>query len=388
MKTFSKILIFSAVLVISVSAKTDDTLNPEKAMSIARQLVGANTVQVRPFKNADSSHQFIAVETRDPTVPDYSNPSKIAILEGVSGFYRLHKTTLNVAPDDSALYGSAHSKKLNNPAERWGIIDIDGDGTHEIFAIDASFGSGMGSHHIELYDIKHETLNSAVISYSWGRSPEPVDIETVPSPSQKSVSDWLLTRSASLIADLGLSPQDDEVAIWERMNGKGLYQGAIKIRRFPGKLPFDRLGSLVCELSDGHMIWYSFFKDAVYAYDRNSNSHFVVYAPSNIYEYPNGMVAGKNYLWLGITVPANRHSPSDRSILAYHKSKAKLENIPITNLGEILCKKNSTDCGDDPDAIQGGLSLSNGKLVVNKTPLNLPKGVDKDELASGKNCKE
>jgi len=108
----------------------------------------------------------------------------------------------------------------------------------------------------------------------------------------------------------------------------------------------------------------------------------------NIYEYPNGMVAGKNYLWLGITVPANRHAPSDRSILAYHKSKAQLEIIPITNLGKILCQKNSTDCGDDPDAIQGGISSTKGKLIVNKIPLNLPKSVDTEELASGKNCKQ
>lgn len=376
------------------SLSATEVMSNEQAMSIAREVVGPHVLKAEVCLSKDSGRQYIAAEDAAPHKFDYDGHA-LVILEVTEGAYRL-KETFVVAPDED--YLDPYKKhiirgvKLHHsaPIDRWGFVDIDGNGDCSVYALDASYGSGGGGHKIQIYSINSNTIGYVWINYQWGRSPGPLEIKVTPGSSQPAIYDWLRARSEKLISDLDLSQDHTELGIWEKNHGRGYYYGPVKVHRVPGKLTPSSIGnSVYCRVKDGIILWYSMFKEAVYAYDAKKNSHFLVYAPRDNYDYVTSMVAGRAYLWLGAYVKNIKSNKMELSILAYHKKTSKLETIPIEVPKRILDTSFYTP---DSEEYYGAIKLSeklsskNGVLLIDNTPIKLPKSIGSGEFKDAHDC--
>jgi hypothetical protein len=360
-------------------------MDRDEAMALARRVVGADVLEVIPYIDRGSSHQKVAVLAKDPESACCPRQANVFLLDGMGRTFRSIKTELTTVQDEGDLIPESMPKdRKPGRVPRWGIVDIDDDGIHEIFSIGYSYGSASGGYSISLYSSDTELVDTAGISFSWGKPPDPVEFSIASKRKEKIVTDWLLEQSDALTEKFGLIDPDDETYIWEKNNGTGFHQGKIKLHEVNGQVKTE--GSTSCVVHDGEMVWTSYFKGDIYGYDSKRDIHFVIYSPSNTYEWANFMVAGKEYLWLGVTLPTELYDPDKRSILTYHKTNGELKSFPVPELGKLLCYKPG-QCTNDIEAISNGFTVKNGKLELLGKQLTLPESISDDELKGASTCK-
>ena len=374
------------VLFAQIPAMADNlpTLSQEAAIAIARRLVGADTLEAIPYSDSNSAHQFIGVLAQDPDAICCPYEAKIYVLEGIGQTFKIHKTELTTVREFSDIIPENLSHENLSKIARWGVIDIDNDGIHEIFSIGLSYGSGGGSYSIQLYDSSSQQANIVRIDFAWGKPPGLSEFIINSKSKKDTISNWLLEKLNELTDNIGLINKQDEIFIWEQNNGTGFYNGKVKLHEVEGSI--DVGASLVCEVKDGDFRWLSYFKESVYGYNQKRNIHFLLYSPSNSYEWIGKIIASKTYVWFGITVPDDKYNLTKRSLIVYNKTNGNLELIKVPGLGQILCSKLSIDCGSDPDSISKGFLMKNSKLTVFGKALKLPAFIKADEFKGATQC--
>lgn len=281
-------------------------ISREEALGIAKERVGARIIQVVPFRNRDSSHQYIAVLDAVPiSIGDpFPYPkAAVKVLEGDEDIYQVLETELKVGD----MFGPL----------RFGVLDVDQDGNKEIYTITRDGGTGWYGFQIQVYDtLTHEyyTLQGGG-SYS---DPSPEVEFSANTKEKKNLANWFRQEAAKLNLNVEKSEYDKAIQAWLRDNGRGFYEGQLKVRYFDGELTIG--STALCTVDDGEYIWRSYFKGAVLGYDKTKDASFVVYVPDNAYEWVSYLVSGKQYLWM---------SPRDKPLLALDKTHFTLRSLPI-----------------------------------------------------------
>lgn len=83
---------------------------------------------------------------------------------------------------------------------------------------------------------------------------------------------------------------------WLNANGK-VKDGTLKLRRISGLHPF--LSSPTFPLTDGDIVYTAFFKGCVWAYDKKRDESFVVYSPTDMYDWPDKLLKSGDWLLIG-----------------------------------------------------------------------------------------
>lgn len=317
----------------------------EEAIAVAREVVGADTREAISFRNKDSKLQYIAVIAKAPDEEQlYTSRERmtIYILEGIRDVYQIHKTGMNAFDPFSSPSPSSEDtlEKKRYLQSLFGVIDIDNDGNKEIYSIEREGGSGSYGFWIKVYDSPKKEVYELEAS---GEYSEPsLSTEISDNSSQKEgLSVWLRQKAKELILYYEEeNSYDKAVRDWIRSNGKGFYKGKVKIYEFPGKIP-ESGASIGCKVDDGEFIWLSYFKGALFGYNKSRDVYFVVYVPWTAYDWIRSMVSGKQYLWL------KEHSEGNR-ILAFHKRAQTLEVIstPESYVGDLQVKDSTLYLGD------------------------------------------
>lgn len=329
----------------------------EEALSAARvTTIGAKTIDAIPFRNRDRDEQYIAVIADDPEVLPAPPRAKVFLLEGSNGVFQVRDTKIYA-------YNRSPSRSVNSQeiTSSFGVIDIDEDGNKEVYAVYGGGGSAAYGVTIGVYDSITGEIYSLTYGGEYGSVPN-VNLSKNAS-RKKGVSTWL-SKMASERMDKengDVKSYVDEIQTWQRNNGKGFYKGQIRIQEFKGQIPTS--GSILCKVDDGNVEWVSYFKGALFGYDKSQDVHFVVYVPWTVYSAVPSMIAGKQYLWLGITM--------DNGILALDKKERKLEVITVPELRQQL---NSTE----RQAIDntGNLEIDSKGLYFGNTLLTLPSSIN------------
>lgn len=73
-----------------------------------------------------------------------------------------------------------------------------------------------------------------------------------------------------------------ELAEWFISNA-GIKNGIVRIKEYPGRIPCKASENTRAE--DRNYLFVSYFKDAIYRYDKKRNKHAIIYAPEDNYEW-------------------------------------------------------------------------------------------------------
>lgn len=83
-----------------------------------------------------------------------------------------------------------------------------------------------------------------------------------------------------------------ELVEWFISNG-GIKNGLVKIKEYPGKIPWD--SSEITKVEDKNYLFISYFKGPVYRYDKKSKKHAIIYAPEDEYDWCDALASdGRN----------------------------------------------------------------------------------------------
>ena len=83
----------------------------------------------------------------------------------------------------------------------------------------------------------------------------------------------------------------------------------------------DTGGTIFCEIEDDNYQWISYFKGALFAYEKATNEHYVVYVPEHSYVYINSMVLGERYLWLNLI--------NKKGVFVFDKKRKVFDLVPF-----------------------------------------------------------
>jgi hypothetical protein len=339
----------------------------DEALAEANETIGASTVDVIPFRNAaDSDQQYIAVITDPPgakTLPKnpYPEGSQEArefflseetwcawespvVIQPCYSIKVLLKTDVTspevIDPGLAAFdYATASHKyvegkfvedRTSEAAYRkrlLGVVDIDEDGNKEVYSMYRSLsGVGTGTYLVkiwlydsltqEVYELKgmEEITSTTINPHFTGK--RPID----------EFATWMREKADTLnLFNHRNDPYSQEVREWIRNNGAGFDEGQPKIVEHRGQIP-ESGGSTACYVDDGEFEWRSYFKGALFGYDKSRGVHYIVWVPESNYDWVREIVAGKRYLWFDII--------KDEGLLVFDKEAQALAVIPAPELKE------------------------------------------------------
>ena len=412
----------------------------EDALAEAKENVGAEAIDVIPFRNADSNQQYIAVitdppkdKTREIPDPNSSEEEKaefyfteeyrcahtqvlhqcypIKILQKTEGY---SPEVLDIDPDsdpDLAAYDSAFDAdniefvdgKLSTDAltpepdyrnSLLGVIDVDEDGNKEVYSMfraTPSAGTGLYTIKIRLYDSltgelyelkgKAEPTSTTVNPHFTGKRPKE---EFSTWMHQK--ADALVLNRANKVKDEEWEQlteeerQDKEIQEWKGKNGVGFDEGQLNIEEHKGPIPEPPDYQSGCSVDEEAWEWRAYRKGALFGYDKVNDTHFVIWVSKSNYDFITDMVAGKRYLWLGVV--------KEDGLLVFDKEAQALVVIPVPELkGADLVK------GHDYPRVF--LQVTGSSLYYKPywwssrplTPVTLPDAINaEDEFESATGC--
>jgi hypothetical protein len=372
-------------------------ISQEEALAVARQNIGADTVDAIPFRNIDSDQQYIAVITK---TPDDERPGcvppvwTVHLLEGTEGMYHEVPDLRMKACDFKGVPNVDYSTYEGNHFPEWyrkklfSVIDVDDDGNKEVHSVVREGGMGSG------YTFRVDVYSSLERRHYWlaavGEFSSPMlTYDTSTNLAQNSkVAGWMQEKARNLTFNkpVGKTTTPDEqerlykeaVEEWLRANGRGFYEGKVDVREHPGDIP--SLGSTVaCSVDDEGFRWLSYFKGALFGYDESRHTYFVVYVPYSEYGWVDRMVAGKRYLWLEVG--------TNDGILAFDKESRALKIVPVPELSNFV-KETTSQSGETypirlHDEDYRGLNVSDGSLRLGNTRLTLPAYIKTEEELAG-----
>ena len=315
---------------------------------------------------SNKCYQIKILQRTEDTSNEVTDPSMIA-------FDRIFRKTTAEGTGDSAAVGSNYRDSL------LGVEDVDDDGNKEVFSIVREAGSGSYSIKIKLYDSLNKKTYELAGAAEHGRSTVNPAF-TGDSPSKEEYASWMRQKIDELVLFNKEGKAQDtewqqmteeqrynrEVQNWWRNNGVGFYKGQPELEEFEGKIP-ESGGSVACSLDDGEFEWLSYFKGALFRYNKSNNTHSVVYIPESAYDWVSFMVSGKKYLWL--------NTKKDNGLLVFNKETEALEVIPVTEMQSSEVPQGRFD-----------LRYANASLYLGNMPLSLPASLDEDELESAVAC--
>ncbi len=88
-----------------------------------------------------------------------------------------------------------------------------------------------------------------------------------------------------------------ELLTWFIENG--VLKDIIKIKEFPGRIPFN--ASVTARLEDEHCIFVGFHKGPIYRYDKIKNTHAIIYASYDEYDWPESFEWDGENLYVKLT---------------------------------------------------------------------------------------
>ena len=370
-------------------------ISEEEALAIAKTYVGAPAIKAIPFRNISSDDQYIAVAATPPgsecSTPNVICGRRIFLLEGTD----LVETTDDPRGSDIGYHKVPDLDMLARAIEirpSFGVLDIDDDGNKEVYSIfrETSAGSGYAyemkvytSSEGELYwlRVSGEYSSPAILTYS-------SDIER-----NASIHHWMLKKAGELSyfqsgvpgESAKIKPYRDAILEWLRDHGRGFYRGPLDIHEFRGKLP----PSAICGVDDGTYKWFSFFKGPVVGHNRSKDSSFVIYVPYSEYGSVDGMVVGKQYIWLSLA--------TDGKIIVFDKESPALKTLQVPEVASSQLDKfeSKTESGYTlPGTLNGALDVSDSSLYVIRPTVNnqkrirltMPDYIAADEFANATTC--
>jgi hypothetical protein len=345
----------------------------DEAIALAKETVGASTIDVIPFRNADSGDQYIAVIRTStgskPPPTDYTstmnkNPSytelapfcpteipghhqcyEVTVLQGTEGLSpEVFDTGMEVYDgkfDDA--YNLQTSERYTTPEQEYidslfGVEDFDEDGNKELYSIHRHGGSASYTVTVRVYDtLERETYE---LKGSGPYMQRTLDTRfTGSTPPKAELSNWMKQKldEKNFAAETAAQeinedqeneweqmPQQEryvtEAQTWLRSHGKGFYKGKLAIEEFKGEIPYSEDPS--CYIDEGELQWATYFKGPLFGYNKSKDTHFIVFIPEGEIGWVRTMVSGKQYLWLGLS--------RDDGVLAFNKEAQTLEVIPAT----------------------------------------------------------
>ncbi|MEM7534923.1 MAG: hypothetical protein AAF639_22285 [Chloroflexota bacterium] len=177
-----------------------------------------------------------------------------------------------------------------------GVVDIENDGKMEIFGFDYFAGNAAYSFGITIYSTANEHIYTV---RGDGMHGEPYPDVHIPSGMPEIMRNWVYTKVNNLLdLDAPKTISQQEYLIWIQNNGKGFKEGEVILHKREGPLPSN--SAIVCEIDEENYRWVSYYKSAVWGYDKRANKSFLLFVPEEYYFlYIRRMVSTKNYLWLG-----------------------------------------------------------------------------------------
>ena len=186
-----------------------------------------------------------------------------------------------------------------------GVVDLSENENEDIFFVSQSGGTGGHLISLSLINIKKEELIRLSLWFSSQAS------EAV---TQVSTSDYFFgedfQREEEFLESIkyeygyiGEKEINEEIDnpdfayyFWAKDNGN-IEDGRMNIRRYKGRR--KTRASIEDELRKGGITYTAYFKGGVVAYDQESNEHFVLFHPDNMYSWPTVLRLIGSYLLIG-----------------------------------------------------------------------------------------
>lgn len=253
-------------------------LSKEEAMSVARKELGGNILQAIPFVYKEK--QLIAVR-RSEKDSDFTHNVLIIELNGTS-----YKKIWQAPESPTSNFDDLKFKLFT-------VENLNNDNQPELVYMDRNFGTLSGSTEVFVYSLKNEQTYSIIITESVNyqeSTGQVVEIsENLKLAENKLIMEWLKKRLKDLnilrepkdpkkIPALSTDPKlSEERWIQENSLKNGeLKNKKIQIHWYNGEPP--NVGDIQSEVTDGHMIYRTYFKSGVYAIDIKKKRFYVVYA--------------------------------------------------------------------------------------------------------------
>jgi hypothetical protein len=281
----------------------------------------------------------------------------------------------------------------------WGVVDLDDDGNKEVYSVyRAHTGAGTGPYMVKVW--LYDSLTGEV--YELTAEAEVTSATLNPQftnePPKESFSAFMYQKADALTwIDQGGEASDEdwqrmteqeryqhEVRIWLRNHGEGFYEGSVKVEAFEGPPP-ETGTTIVCSLVDGDFEWWSYFKGAMFGFDKTKDIHYVLWVPDSNYAWVTSIVAGQRYLWLS--------RAKDGELLTYNKDAQALVLLPIPELEETPTAPLSplSESARIDLLLKGstlyGQWMRPGQTSFVKIPLTLPEEINmEEEFESAASC--
>jgi len=253
-----------------------------KAKQVAYSVLAGDILRAVCYRNLDSPHIFIAALRRgseidfDPTV---------FVLEQIGQTYK-------VIWKSDRLFGTSPTT--------FEVRDVDGDGNREVVFEDQSYGTGGGSRRLMIYSTSNSRLFSVTESLNWQNRAGPVspeiEIKPADSPEMIRVLEAVAKSRGFLQPGTVVDFDSAEFSVqrWHKENGTRT-SGTVRIKHYQGYPPCK--ASVVVTLDAGTILWMSFFKGPLIAYEKLNDRHFVAYSAAWSYNWVKSLVFDGQRLW-------------------------------------------------------------------------------------------
>ncbi len=186
-----------------------------------------------------------------------------------------------------------------------GAVDLSENENEDIFFVTESGGTGGHLISLSLINIQKEELIGLSLWFS---------SQTTEAVTQVSMSDYFFDEDFQreeeflesikyeygYIGEKEINKEKDNpdfaYYFWAKDNGS-IEDGRINIRRYKGKN--ETRASINDELREDGITYTAYFKGGVVAYDEESNEHFVLFHPDDMYSWPTVLRLTGPYLLIG-----------------------------------------------------------------------------------------
>jgi hypothetical protein len=364
-----------------VRCPAEGEIAPEAALAGAREVLGPDVRVAEAFRWGGGALSLAVLLSSSRVGEDGSTyeVDTVVVLRCGGRHWSQHGTPL-----------SPRGIPAGSAVSRFGVLDVDGDGSGEVFAVSTAYGTAGYAVEVALYDPADSATYTYQLAGPYANPAAPrIEAETSPNLREKrGARAWMdaLARPLAEAAAEQENPYDGEgyrrrsgsEDVWAATYGRGYVDGPVGPRRLPGNVPGAERAH--CAVDDGRHEWSTFFRGALWGYDREDHAHFVVYVPPDRYEWVPSLVAGRRYLWTN----TRSLGPDGRAgLLAYDKEESRLLTVPIPEVTALQpCPSGTCNLGLRLTARNGGLYLENtGRLT-------LPSFIAADELARARPCVE
>lgn len=189
--------------------------------------------------------------------------------------------------------------------EEAGTFDIDGDKVEDVFFVGGSGGSGASTRDLVVVS----TTKLALVSLSLFQSHQATEAMAEATYSDNFTDSRFAAEQSFLerIKGAYAATEEEDVAgkeddpqyifyTWAKDND-AVENGPLTVRRYPGK-PAE-FGSINAELADGPITYTAYFKAGVIAYNSETNEHYALFHPKDMYAWPTVLKKLGPYLLIG-----------------------------------------------------------------------------------------